>query len=406
MATYGFLSATNLAATTAYSDNFIQLQEPTGKVVYKNADYMAISDKKNIVQLSPTTQVSSNLSSAQIDFKIENIIDQIEYPTLQWTLTNNTGSNASAVSAPFFIQRIDTMAQNGSTLIHSVYDQELFMQYFYLDRNTYEAEASTIGLTNTYDDAGTVVANGASIVFNLPLYGFWKAVKIAPYALATPLLVRIYFNPSSLIVLTGTMMTCVSLNMIIRGKMLKSGPKDALLKIYKNPKVPLSLAHLSIDRQTITVNLQASQTVKLIVTGVTGIVSFLIFTVRLASDTTSAANQHNYIQMPSFDFLDSSGASLIGFYQRDIYTQQIDYANNFGNNAWLDQTFHIISWSSNPRQSFVTGSNFGYCIATGNEYLTFTTGSGLASNSYQVDIRAYCHENIIYEDNKLKSTRV
>lgn len=405
MSNYQYLKNTNIAQATVLSDSFLQVQEGDGKIVFKQGDFFAMTDKKQIVQVSPTTQVPSNLSNAQVDFKIENVIDQIEYITLQWTYVNNTGANASVVAAPLHIQRID-VTPNGNGVLFQTYDQEMYMQYFYLDRNTYEAQASAIGLTTAYTDSAVVVPPLGTLTLNLPLYGFWKAIKIAPYCLTVPLLLRLYFNSSNLIVLTGSTMTCQDLKMIIRGKTLKNGPRNDLMKIYKDAKIPMSLAHLAVDRQSNTQLLGPNQQVKYVLTGITGICAFLLFTVRLAANANSAAGQCTYIRMTNFDVLDAQGASAIGYYLRDVQTQQIDYSANYGNQAWLSKEFQIVSWANNPRGSFATGQNSGYFIFTGNEYLQFTTPPGLAIDSYIIDVRGYMHENLIGDMGSFKTTRL
>lgn len=406
MSNYQYLKNTSIASVTGFSDHFIQLVEGDGKVVYKQGDYYSVADKKQIVQISPTTQVPSNLANAQVDFKIENIIDQIEYVTLQWTYTNNSGGNSSVVAAPLHLQRID-VTPNGNGILFQTYDQEMYMQNFYLDRNTYESQASAIGLSpTTYNDAAVVVPNLGSITLNLPLYGFWKATKLAPYCLTVPILLRTYWNSSNLIQLSGLPMTCVDLKLIVRGKSLKNNARNDLMQIYKDPKIPLSLAHLAVDRQSNTQLLGPSQNVKFVMTGITGICAFLVFTVRLAADANSASGQTSFIRMLNFDILDAQGASCIGFYLRDQQTQQIDYSANYGNQAWLNKGFQIMSWSNNPRAAFATGQNNGYFIFTGNEYLTFNTPAGLANDSYIIDVRGYMHESLIGDRGSLKTTRL
>ena len=408
MSNYNFIKNQNIAQATTVSDKFVQVQEQDGSLVLKNADYYSYGgDKKVIAQISPQTQVPSNLANAQIDIKIENILDVLDFPVIQWTYVNNTGANASVVCAPLHFQRID-VTSNGSNVLFQTYDQELFMSNFWLDRTTYEALASTEGLTNAYANTATVVSNGGSITMNCPLFGFFKAAKLAPYALPVPLLLRLYFNSSALINLTGAPMTCQNLKLICHGKMLKSGPKGELMSVYKNMRIPLALSHLSVDRQSSTQQLGPSQNVKLILTGITGVVAYLVMTIRLATDSAVSTGLVNYIRMDSFDVLDSQGASLNGFYNRDVQTQQISWAQNFGNNAWTNSNFAISCWSADPRNAFACGQNSGYCIMSGNEYISFNTPSTLASNSYIIDIRAWVHESIIIDakNNTMKTTRI
>lgn len=412
---YNTVRNSSIASITTLSDKFITVQEADGNYVLRNEGYSAVNDKKVIAQLSPVTQVPANLSNSQIDFRLENIIDVLEYPTLQWTWLNNTGANASVSASPFHIQRIDVMAQNGNSILFSTYDQEIYLSYLWLDRNTYEAQSSAIGLDNNYQNLGTVVPNNNTITLNCPLYGFWKAVKIALVGIKSPIVLRVYFNQQSNIVLTGSVMTCQSLSLILRGKALKNMARKELEDTYSPMnKIPLSLAHLSVDRMTVTQNLVAGQNTKIILTGLTGVCAFLVFTLRSTADITSPSAQNLYFQVKNYDIYDSQGSSLIGYYQRDIQTSQIDFANNWGNRAFTatwgtvpanNTGINIMSWASNPRASFATGVNSGYAIFTGQETLSFTCDSGLVGGQYQIDIRGYMHEFVTYKDNLLKTTR-
>lgn len=404
---YNTIRNSSVASITTVSDKFVTVQEADGNYVLRNEGYSATNDKKVIAQLSPSTQVPSSLANCQIDFKLENIVDVLEYPTLQCSLLNNTGANASVSAIPFWINRIDVLGQNGNSILFSTYDQEIYLSYMWLDQNTYEAQASSIGLDLNYQSLGTVVPNNGSITLNMPLYGFWKAVRLALCGIKSPIVLRFYFNQSTNIVLTGSMMTCQNMNLILRGKTLKSNTRKELEDTYSPMnKIPLSLAHLSVDRMVVTQNLVAGQNGNVVLSGLTGVCSFLVFTLRLATDVNTALSQNLYHKVKNFDIYDSSGSSLIGFYQRDLQTSQIDFANNWANRAFLVSGFNINSFSSNPRSAFSNGINSGFAIFTGNERLVFQCSDTLASGSYVIDIRAYMHENLVYSNSILKTTRI
>lgn len=122
-----------------------------------------------------------------------------------------------------------------------------------------------------------------------------------------------------------------------------------------------------------------------------------MFTVKTAA---TAAGQATYVRMSDWDILDQSNQSLIGAYRRDTNVQQIDYSNNYGNNA-----FQMMAWSASPREAFSTGAVSGYVIMTGNEKLSFTCPSGLASASYVIDITGYIHANFVVEKGVLRIER-
>ena len=253
---------------TMVSDQFLQVREESGKIVYKHANYYSINDKKVITAISPSTSVPSSLSNAVVDFKIDNVVDVLQYISLQISLTNGTGTTGAVVCAPLFISRVDIFAQNGSQLLTSIYGQELYHQYLMLDENTYLAQASVLGMSSNYTSSASTVADGASIILNLPIYHFFKAVQIALCGTNSPLLVRFSFSNSSTYMVGGSNFTCTDLTLIVRGKSLKSSSKSILQEVYQNGRIPLSLSHLGIDRMSITQNLSASQVVQIPLAGI------------------------------------------------------------------------------------------------------------------------------------------
>lgn len=127
--------------------------------------------------------------------------------------------------------------------------------------------------------------------------------------------------------------------------------------------------------------------------------------VRTVANTASPTGQLTYVRMQDWDVLSSNNDSLIGAYRRDTNIQQIDYSNNYQNEAFNQKQFQMISWSADPVNAFSHGQNAGYAILTGNEKLSITTPAGLASTSYQIDIRAYIHANLVYEKGQFKIDR-
>lgn len=395
------------AEATMKSDQFIQLQENSGRYVYKPANYYAYNDKRVISSISANSSVPASLSNAVVDFKIENsVVDVMQYPSLDMQFTNSSGVALTAVATPLWINHIEVYGNNGSTLLANITGDDLFMQYFFLDRSTYEAQCTAIGLTTAYANAGTSIANGASLELNLPLYHLFKAIHLANCGLRSGLLLRFFFANAITTYLTGGPLVCNGLNLVVRGKSLKQDAKRGLLELYSDrSRIPISLPHLAIDRVQITQPLQAGQVVPIVLTAPHGVCSFLIFTVRLASDVNTPNNQTNYIRMQDWDILDASNKSLIGALRRNINVQQIDYANNWGNNAWANSNFHIMCWSNLPRESFASGTNSGFCILTGNEKLSFTCPSTLASATYLIEVKCYMHANILVEKGTLRLER-
>lgn len=406
-ANYDLIKNSTNAGTTAKSDQFIQLLQNNGKYVLKHANYYSVNDKKMISSINSTSSIPSTLSNAVIDFKIENgVVDVLQYPSLHMSFTNNTGSASTVVGSPLWINHIEVYAENGSKQIAYITGDDLYMQNFFLDRATYESQCSALGLTTSYASTATSIPNNGTLVLNLPIYHFFKAVGIAPCGLGSALLLRFYFNPTTLTHITGTALTCTNLQLVIRGKQLKQQEKNDLKALYgDNSRIPLSLTHPLVDRMLITQPLSANQVVPISLSGIRGVCSFLIFTVTLASDTVLPNGQINYVRMQDWDVLDASSKSLIGAFRRDNNIQEIDFSNNFGNNAWNQKQFHIMSWASAPREAFSTGAVSGFAVMSGNEKLSITCPSTLTSGSYVIEIKGYIHADIVLEKGSLRLER-
>ena len=407
-ANYEQLKKSNLSGSTIYSDEPLQVKQPDGRIVYKQANYVAVDDKREITSVNPQTSVPTTLNNASIDFNIDNgLTDVLQYASLNINLTNNTGANATLVASPLWIDRIQIFGQNGSNMLLDFYGEELYQQFLFLDRYTYESQASAVGLsTTTYNSIGAIVADGTSVEMNIPIYQFFKAIHFATGCLTSPLLLRVKFRSTAMTHITGTAMTLSSIELVVRGKNLKSYAMEKLKDRYSpHSRIPMSLSFLLIDRMPVNQNLVASQTFQITLNGLRGICSYLMFTIRLTSNLASPTAQLNYIRMLNWDILDSSNSSLIGSHRRQLNTQQLDWSNNYGNEAWNQKQFHIMSWSANPRGAFSDGVDLGHALLTGNEKLSVTCPSTLASGAYTIDIYAYCHANLVSEKGVLKIER-
>lgn len=406
MSNYELVRNSNIGESTTTSDKFIALTEASGKMVYKHANYYAYNDKKAIVSVLPASAIPPSLSSASVDFRIENPIDVIQYPSLQISLLNSSGANASVVCAPLWIESIKVLAQNGGKEIFSTTGEDIFHSNFFLNRDQFESQCTALQMSTAYANTATVIANTGTLVMKLPLYGFWKAVGLAPCGLNSPIVIRIKFAPTSLVNISGTALTCTNLQLLIRGKTLKQSQKMALREIYTQTRIPLSLSHLVVDRIIIPQNLSSNQTINIPLTGIRGACAFISFTVKLATDSILPNGQITYIDMVDYDIQNGQSASLLGSYRRDILTAQIDWSNNFANNAYNSSNFHFASFCADPRGTYANGQVSGFAILSGgNEKLVFTTPVGLASASYIVEIRGYMYANLMLENGQLKSVR-
>ena len=152
-----------------------------------------------------------------------------------------------------------------------------------------------------------------------------------------------------------------------------------------------------------TMSLTASNTYSLVMNGISGIASVLFFTIRPAAIT--ASNSLTYYAVQDFDIQQADGSSIVGYARRNNTEALWDYAECFDNLFRKNINFNCISFSSDPVSDFTRGTNFGYEPFTSFEKLSFTTPAGLSSASYQIDIIAFVHDNLIIQDQRVKSQR-
>jgi len=405
---YDQLKMSNMASPTMVSDRFVQVVQADNRHVYKHAGYYAVDDKKVISSINPVTSVPSSLSNATVDFRIDNgIVDVLQYISLHMYLTNNTGGNATLVGAPLWILRLEVFGNEGSTLLSTITGDDLYQQYLFLSRNNYESQSTACGLSaSTYNSTGATIADTASVEFVCPIYHWFKSVGISPAFLRSGLLLRFVFNSTAMTHITGTAMTCTSLSCTIRGKKLKEEAKNALREIYSpHSRIPLSLSHLMIDRMQVTQALVANQVFQISLTGLRGVCSFLLFTIRTSANTASATGQLSYLRADTWDILDSSNGSLVGNLRRTNALQQVDWSNNFQNEAWNQKQFHMMSWSADPQGDYAHGTNSGYALLTGSEKISITVPSTFASTTYFIEIKAFIHANLVLDKGQLRVER-
>jgi len=138
-------------------------------------------------------------------------------------------------------------------------------------------------------------------------------------------------------------------------------------KFYKDPKIPTCLSFLNIQRMQQSMTLAASSTYEIVM-----------------SAAITASNCITYYEPLNYDLLDASGASLIGYTRKGTTEQLYEYASCFDNKF----------------RDFTLGQNNGYMPLTTYEKLSFTTGSGLATAAYTIDIWAYVQDELRIKDGK------
>jgi len=362
-----------------------------------------IAQTKTIVQVQPSTTVSSSLiSGGIIEFRLEKgYVDVMDHAYVVLLITNSTGLSCTIQATQLLVDRIDYFSDNGNTLLFSIYGHEMWISNCYYGRNEWETIAPYIGSNAVYADDGYVIANNASVVSYIPLINFLGSLKVNQGGLKGQLLIRITFDSAGLNVISGTAPSVTNCYLQLRGRMFPNK-----IKLERNAsyyKLCYRLPYMGIQRMNQQLTLAPSTQYSIVLSGLRGVAHNLFFIVRALPFT--ASNQASYIQMYDMDLQDQNGQSLLGYYRRLYSDMILDYIESF-NNLFINYVnVHMITFSNNMFSDFSRGTNYGSQCFTSFEKLSFTTPSTLSGGSYQIDIWANTSEFALIDQGLLRTTR-
>lgn len=358
---------------------------------------------KICVSVSPSTSVPSDaLNRGKIEFRLEKgSIDILTHAILKIALTNSTGANVGLAQSQVLVDRIEIYSQNGNKLLTTMYGQELWLNNVFHDKFEFDYMSTALNTTTTYGNAA-VIANGTSKVLEIPILQVFSTAHLSLAALRNELLVRVYFNDSSLTLVSGSLLTCDNITLLLKGYNEPSIFKQQRAELYNSKSfiIPVKL----YQRNTQTLTLAASTGYTMVLSGISGLVSGLFITLRSA--TITAANQVTYLQqLDQIDIQESNGTSMIGSYKRSNLDFLDEYAESFKNVFGSNSGFYFISFSEDIVGDVKSGNTLGNHIMNGFQKLAFTTLSTLTPGSYVVDVRALCSEHLMIQNGVLSVSR-
>lgn len=358
---------------------------------------------KLTVQVSPSTSVASDsLNRGRIEFRLEKgNIDKLISATLRIAVTNSTGANVGLAPSQVLVDKIELYSQNGNKLLTTMYGQELFLNNAFHNKYEFDYLSTGLNLTTSYG-YGAVIANATSKVLEIPILTIFKTANLSLSALRNELLVRVYFNDSSLTLVSGSLLTCDNISILLKGYGLPSAVKQQVVDLYNTKPyvIPVKL----YQRHTQTLTLAASTGYSIVLSGISGIVSGIFITLRAAAIT--AANQLTYLQqLDQLDLTESNGTSMIGSYKRTNLDMLSEYADSFSNSMGSNSLFYFINFSSDIVNDVMTGNTNGFHVFNGFQKFTFNTLSTITPGSYVVDIRAICSEHLMIQQGVLNVSR-
>lgn len=204
--------------------------------------------------------------------------------------------------------------------------------------------------------------------------------------------------------------TINSSNIVV--KLSRESSDVALSHINYIKSRPISHSFTELRYGTFNVN-SGTQSANIVLTSITGKVSFLIFTVR-STTSLSGENYWNFLPITNFSILDSSSANIVGGqaitsnlnlllldnnWVKSSYLTEISGSTSTNNNAYV----YAYSFSADPYETIQTGSFLNSHTFNGSEQLQILFPSALGS-AVQVNVYAFVEAYVEVSSNNVRKT--
>lgn len=455
----------NHSAVVAAKTGYVQLKgaKSGGKPVYLKDDQAFVRARHpKRVEFSPATATTVTFGGSQqiTEFRIyeQDDLEQVLNLTLRGTITKQQPGVAVAnvclsEPAPLWIDRIEILVNGSTTIIHTIYGDQLWQalstlpteqlkttlgqNLFYMgtDFRVNNATGSTTGAASTWDAVATTASSSYSRMFAIPLFGT-VLEKFRLRALDGDTIIRIYWNPnigtavaggvptranpataasSALFSLTNMQLVAESEEILGKDKisydqLLKS---SCLYVKYLEPVVQTFTASLVFGQETpyqLTAMYGNFVALQVYLRFGTGLNAPLTHTYSLAPDTlTNITGDDSSAVYGQINFTDSSNKPLFtpsGFKPYDLryhhYSQHMP-------NEWANTIpWYQVNFCETPVAAIQKGVIDGYVMLTGNEYVRITPGgnSGLFAGTNGFGNAAVTSQRITVVGWKIKCLKI
>lgn len=372
--------------------------------------YSEIPKSKHENVIIPSTSAPSWGGYFVFDIKDKNI--RLHDLILQFNVSALTGYTVAS-GAPTFLQRYTPavfwftrieITQNGN-VIQTIYPGEQFLnqQLFNFDEKRALINAAQGSYSST---AQRVTLAGAASSYYVNLVTYFSQTHQPLYDNKDDVQIRVYMDTlanNAVAPSGGTftlsaqtpVSTINSANLIVK---LTREPSE-LAAVSKNiiKMKPHHYGFTELRYGSMTVNSGATSA-NLVLTTITGPVSYLFFTVRPLTGLSGEA-AYSYTAISNFAILDASSTNIVGgqnipsalsllilndTWTRSSYTNEVSVGFGTNNNA----NVYFYSFGADPLSTFDTASFLNNHRFTGNEQLQINFASALGA-AVQVDVYAY-----------------
>ena len=364
------------------------------KVNYPNSSQLVLHQNQETKVFNSATSVSGILaSSGYADIRIAAGSLQVwRGASLELIITNSSGAACVSAQGPslapaqLLIDRVEIYAENGAMLL----SRSEGYQALYLNNYRHLDPHAAAMLKSACDMGVSVPANSSTTVYVPLLFtpmegqfiGHWRGDQI----------VRVWFRGPSAWATAVVIPTLTSMNLYVQQDHLGRAEYQALMD--RGRSSILDLRYNRAGYQVATDNLVAGGRTQYLLSGVHGLVTTIMVTIRLASATGSGLT--TFIEGARLEILDSSGATLTNSLPAEYLRWVVASSNSSNSSTEVGPLF--IDFTSSIRASLEHGSLPGYVPFSGSEQLVVTMPAGIASASYEVrvDFMAICRLRTAY----------
>jgi hypothetical protein len=346
-----------------------------------------------------TTANGGVLNGGTVEFFIQNGVDRLLGCTLRLGYSNTSGAACVLSPTMSFLTQVQIFADNGTTLLHSTMSpQEAWiLMGLSMERTQFEGIAPLIGTNSSYSYSTQSIPNGNSGYLYITLCkAFFNSVKLRPYTINGNLSIRLLFAPLSANIASGSM-NINACELLLSG--YNESPEQKKLNLSKVP-IEKNLFYYGITRDYQTVTLAPSTTYTFKTPGLNGYCAMLCFALSLQSTIFTPGSQFAFNDVFNYQWLDSANSSITGYSNivaagfQGYGDQNLLYSSQFSNLFLNNCQIGVFSFSQNPVSDLNSGQNNGYVYLNGQNSITFTTTSSMATGSYQLLSLGFISESL------------
>lgn len=364
----------------------------------------------NQYQVTPSVSTASWGSQFTIQFRQKNLdltrlILEFQLPAISGLTVSNSGT-AAYTSAFFFWSKIDVYI--GSVCVDTLYPLSNFLNYqYFADSDEKRSLINTAsGIYSSHSTRATKSAS--SSYWYCPLFTAFNSNNMPLLNGSPDVELRVTLDSlANCYTLTsgetasGTVAGAITaVNLITKQSKLPTNAINHVTSLLR--RAPLHYPFLETRQQSFTVSSGVTSTT-LVLTGLVGLVPFLIFTIRSTTTSGSGAWTWN-TTLTQYELLSGSSENLVGGQPvKDIVGRLMMPS------SWVNTTFpsesgagvYLYSFTNHPKEVRDSGSQLvGYSMR-GNESLKLTFSSSLGAN-VQVDVYAPTHAALELTPNLVK----